>query len=108
MLLPQPGAHPALAQQTDGPGDGLTNGLPGTRPQEAPPARPARAHGRLLGHPLVSGRRTLGLKGPNRWRVLQAVPGRGGREQGNSLQDFSFYEDTIFGASSDFFFYFYR
>lgn len=64
LLLPQHRTHPPLPQQTDGPRDGLTNNF--TPPhalqhsQKTPSAE--RARQRLLGHPLVSGRQTLGLK----------------------------------------------
>lgn len=113
VLLPQPVAHPALAQQADGPGDGLTHGVPGTRPlqrsQETPPAQQTRAHGRLLGRPLFSRRRTLGLKrpvasdtrgSPDRRRALREVPGtsaalRGGSAGERAFKTSVFYEDPL-------------
>lgn len=100
LLLPQHGAHSPLPQQTDGPGDGLTNNFTPPhalqRSQEAPSAQ--RARQRLLGHPLVPGRRTLGLKGGARFplarrRVFQPCEARawgGALEGGVRLQDLLF------------------
>lgn len=110
LLLPQHRAHSPLPQQTDGPGDGLTNNFPpphALQPsQEAPPAQ--RARQRLLGHPPVPGRRTLGLRGGARvpsaassWRwAFQPCEGSawgeglgGGWECVCAFQTFFFYED---------------
>lgn len=114
LLLPQHRAHPALAQQTDGPGDGLTNTFPHTRTlqrsQETPPAQQTHAHGRLLGHALVPGRRTLGLSrgrgagggGARGTSGKHAVDRRvlrstlqlwGLGDRGGGLRDFRFHED---------------
>lgn len=66
LLLPQHHTHSTLAQQTHGPGDGLTNTFPRThtlqRSQETPHTQQTHAHRRFLGHPVVSMRRTLGVK----------------------------------------------
>lgn len=69
VLLPQHHAHSTLPQQTDGPGDGLTNTFPRThtlqRSQEIPHTQQTHVHRRFLGHPVVSRRGTLGVK----WRI---------------------------------------
>ena len=113
VLLPQHHAHPSLTQQTDGPGDGLTNTFPRTRPlqrsQETPHTQQTHAHGRFLGHPVVSGWGTLGIKrrgGPTRWnRTLRLCSGGAGDFQPLRLH-FLWRPIQICGASSDFFFFF--
>lgn len=66
LLLPQHRTHPTLPQQTDGPGDGLTNTFPRThtlqRSQKTPHTQQTHAHRWFLGHPVVSRRRMLGVK----------------------------------------------
>lgn len=119
VLLPQHHAHSTLTQQTDGPGDGLTNTFPRThtlqRSQETPHTQQTHAHGRFLGHPVVSGWGTLGIKRrvvleTEAWPVELNSPAlqwwSGGLFSLLRLQ-FLWRPIQICGASSDFFFFFF-